>query len=87
MGVVEQLPIGLSKAVLKCCVAVVSTDSGPRHLAVAFDRPVVSLFGATTPQWTSTYNHPEFVDPNIPVVWRDITVHRVFEAVQQCLEI
>jgi heptosyltransferase-2 len=88
MGVVEQLPIGLSKAVLKRCVAVVSTDSGPRHLAVAFDRPVVSLFGATTPQWTSTYNHPEFVvSEQSPRGMRDITVDRVFEAVQQCLEI
>ena len=61
MGIAEQLPIGLSKAVLKRSDVVVSTDSGPRHLAVALDRPVVSLFGATTPQWTQTYNVPETI--------------------------
>lgn len=88
MGVAEQLPIGLSKAVLKRSLAVVSTDSGPRHLAVAFDRPVVSLFGPTTPQWTSTYNHPEIVlSEASPRGMRDITVDRVFAAVQQCMKI
>src|SRR5690606_33036226 len=59
MGVAEKLPIGLSKAVLQRSAAVVSTDSGPRHLAVALDRPVVSLFAEILPQWTSTYNRPE----------------------------
>lgn len=59
MGVAEQLPIGLTKAVLSRADAVVSTDSGPRHIAVAFDRPVVSLFGPTSPAGTLTYNVPE----------------------------
>ncbi|MEO8269586.1 MAG: glycosyltransferase family 9 protein [Aureliella sp.] len=86
MGIAEQLPIGLSKAVLKRCAAVVSTDSGPRHLAVAFDRPVVSLFGSIAPQWSSTYNRPEIVvAEQHPRGMGDISVDRVFAAVQNCM--
>ena len=33
----------------------VTTDSGPRHFAAAFDRPVVTLFGPTHIAWTETY--------------------------------
>ena len=33
----------------------VTTDSGPRHVAAAFDRPVVTLFGPTHIAWTETY--------------------------------
>jgi len=59
MGRAEQLPIGLTKAVMERAATVVSTDSGPRHIAVALNRPVVSLFGPTDPRWTTTYNVPE----------------------------
>jgi heptosyltransferase-2 len=34
----------------------VTTDSGPRHFAAAFDRPVVTLFGPTHIAWTETYH-------------------------------
>jgi heptosyltransferase II len=59
MGRADQLPIGLTKAVMARAAAVVSTDSGPRHIAVALDRPVIGLFGPTDPAWTRTYNVPE----------------------------
>ena len=59
MGQSPELPIGLTKAVLARASAVVSTDSGPRHIAVALNRPVVSLFGPTDPAWTTTYNAGE----------------------------
>ncbi len=59
MGVSAELPIGLSKAVLERCDGLVSTDSGPRHLAVALNRSVVSLYGPTDAAWTTTYNRPE----------------------------
>ena len=32
-----------------------TTDSGPRHFAAAFDTPVVTLFGPTHIAWTETY--------------------------------
>jgi heptosyltransferase I len=33
----------------------VTNDSGPMHLAVALDRPVVSIFGPTDPIWIGPY--------------------------------
>jgi len=47
--------IGLTKACVRRCDLLVTTDSGPRHFAAAFDRPVVTLFGPTHIAWTETY--------------------------------
>ncbi len=44
------LPFGLSKAVIRRAAVVVSTDSGPRHIAAAFDRPTVVLHGPMDPR-------------------------------------
>lgn len=49
--------LGLSKACLRRCSLLVTTDSGPRHLATGFGVPVVTLFGPTHIAWTRTY-HP-----------------------------
>ena len=51
----EALSLGLTKAVVKRCALLVTTDSGPRHFAAAFDRPVVTLFGPTHIEWTDTF--------------------------------
>jgi heptosyltransferase-2 len=51
------LSLGLSKALVRRCGLLVTTDSGPRHFAAAFGRPVVTLFGPTHIAWTETY-HP-----------------------------
>lgn len=59
MGEAAELPMALSKGVMKRASVVVSTDSGPRHLAIALDRPVITLFGSTDPTWTTTYNDCE----------------------------
>ncbi|MCA9190872.1 MAG: glycosyltransferase family 9 protein [Planctomycetales bacterium] len=59
MGRCTDLPIGLSKAVMASAQVVVTTDSGPRHMAIALNSNVVTLFGSTTPEWTTTYNRPE----------------------------
>jgi heptosyltransferase-2 len=55
-----RLSIGLTKACVRRCDLLVTTDSGPRHFAAAFDRPVVTLFGPTHIGWTETY-HPRAV--------------------------
>jgi heptosyltransferase-2 len=55
-----RLCIGLTKACVRRCDLLVTTDSGPRHFAAAFDRPVVTLFGPTHIAWTETY-HPRAV--------------------------
>jgi heptosyltransferase-2 len=50
--------IGLTKACVRRCAMLITTDSGPRHFAVAFDKPVLSLFGPTHIPWTVTF-HPK----------------------------
>jgi heptosyltransferase-2 len=54
------LSLGLTKACVRRADLLVTTDSGPRHFAAAFDRPVVTLFGPTHIAWTETY-HPRAV--------------------------
>jgi heptosyltransferase-2 len=49
------LSLGLTKALVRRCTLLITTDSGPRHFAAAFDRPVVTLFGPTHIAWTETY--------------------------------
>jgi len=46
-------PLGLStsKACLQRSRLVVSGDSGPRHVAAALGRPVITLLGPTVPEW------------------------------------
>lgn len=51
----EALTLGLTKACIRRSDLLITTDSGPRHFAAAFDRPVVSLFGPTHIEWTITY--------------------------------
>lgn len=88
MGRLEQLPIGLSKAMLARAQVIVSTDSGPRHIGVALNRPVITLCGPTHPAWTTTYNHPETIirgvasGANVPQYsMKYVTCEQVFEAV------
>jgi heptosyltransferase II len=49
------LSLGLTKACVRRSDLLITTDSGPRHFAAAFDRPVVTLFGPTHIAWTETY--------------------------------
>ncbi len=46
---------GLTKACVRRCDLLVTTDSGPRHFAAAFGTPVVTLFGPTHIALTETY--------------------------------
>ena len=39
----------------------ITNDSGPMHLAVALDRPVVSVFGPTDPIWIGPYGRADAV--------------------------
>ncbi len=42
-------------ALIRRATICVTNDSGPMHLAVALDRPVVSVFGPTDPIWIGPY--------------------------------
>lgn len=90
MGECEQLPIGLSKSILSRASSVVTTDSGPRHMAVAFNRPVITLFGPTSPQWTTTYNVPETIlqsSLGLAGSMADISVDAVMVALRSVWEV
>jgi heptosyltransferase-2 len=47
---VEKLPFGLAKAVLRRAAVLVTSDSGPRHIAAAFGTPTVVLHGPMDPR-------------------------------------
>ncbi|MBL8826223.1 MAG: lipopolysaccharide heptosyltransferase II [Planctomycetaceae bacterium] len=51
----EPLSIGLTKACVKRSRLMVTTDSGPRHFAAAFDVPVITLFGPTHIAWSENH--------------------------------
>jgi heptosyltransferase-2 len=53
----QSLGIGLTKACVRRSALLITTDSGPRHFAAAFNTPVITLFGPTHVAWTRTY-HP-----------------------------
>ncbi len=94
----QPLSLRLSKGCLAKADLVVSTDSGPRHLAAALGVPTISLFGPTDPRWSNNY-HPLAIDLHEPVpcgpcakrtcplkhhrCMVDLSVDRVFAAVGQ----
>jgi heptosyltransferase-2 len=50
-----ELPLGLTKAIIRRARLLVTTDSGPRFFGVAFGVPTVTLFGATGVELNKTY--------------------------------
>jgi heptosyltransferase II len=48
-----------ARAVVRQARALVAIDSGLRHYAAAFNKPVVALFGPTDIQWTDTFHRKE----------------------------
>jgi len=47
----QPLDLGTAKACIRRGRLMVSTDSGPRHVAAAFGKPLVTLFGPMLPVW------------------------------------
>lgn len=97
----EPLSVGLTKAVIREAELLVTTDSGPRHFAAAFDVPVITLFGPTHIAWSETY-FPKATHLQIAVdcgpcqqrvcpaghhkCMRGLTVDQVFQAVTRQLQ-
>jgi len=49
-----QLSLGQLKAVFSKASLVITNDTGPRHIAIALKRKVITLFGPNDPKWTET---------------------------------
>lgn len=94
------LPLDKLKALVQRAALVVTGDTGPRHLAVAFDRPTVCLIGPNDPNYTNyCMEHTVLLRRDLPCspcqrkvcplghhrCMRDITVEEVIAAGEKLL--
>lgn len=96
----QDLSIGVAKACVKKSQLMVTTDSGPRHFAPAFDVPVVTLFGPIDSRWSDSH-HERAINLSHPVdcgpcgksvcpfehhrCMRELSVDRVYGVLEQQL--
>ena len=57
----EPVRLDMLKPMIDRAALLVTNDTGPRHYAVAFDRPVVTIIGPTDPRWSETGHDKEIV--------------------------
>jgi len=50
----EPVTLGELKALFSGAELVICNDTGPRHIAIALGRKVITLFGPNNPEWTET---------------------------------
>ena len=92
---------GELKALFSLADVIITNDTGPRHIAIALGKNVVSLFGPNNPQWTQTGHDKETQivgkAPCVPcdrpqcgmerhICMESITVNKVLGAAGQFLE-
>jgi heptosyltransferase-2 len=97
----QPMDLGTSKACIRRVRLMVSNDSGPRHLAAALGKPVVTLYGPMLPVWgeNSTVRgidlcadlaclgcHKRVCPLGHHRCMRDLTVDRVYGAVANLIE-
>lgn len=94
------LSLGQLKALITKADLVIANDTGPRHIAIALNRAVITMFGPNDPKWTDS-RHPleeqivtkEFCAPcqkpecpnGDPKCMRNITVESVCAAADKLL--
>jgi heptosyltransferase II len=91
----QPMDLGTAKACIARCRLMVSTDSGPRHVAAALGLPVVTMFGPMLPIWSENPTqqaanlvldldcigcHKRVCPLGHHRCMRDLTVERVFAA-------
>jgi heptosyltransferase-2 len=97
----EDVRFGPTKAIIQRARLLVSTDSGPRHIAAAVGTPTITLFGPIDPHWSENYQ-PGAVHLHLPLecspcgrrvcplghhrCMRDLTPDLVLQAVEQQLQ-
>lgn len=61
------VPLGMLRGVVERLALMVTTDTGPRHIAVALDIPTVVVMGSTHPRWTEwRMEHARVVRHDVP---------------------
>jgi lipopolysaccharide heptosyltransferase II len=96
----EDVSFGTTKAIIRRSRLLVTTDSGPRHVASALGTPTVVLFGPIDPRWSRNYQR-ESIELSVPLdcapcgrrvcplghhrCMRDLTVDQVLGAVAMTL--
>jgi heptosyltransferase-2 len=96
----EDVRFGPTKAIIQRARLLVSTDSGPRHIAAAVGTPTITLFGPIDPRWSENYQ-PGAVHLHLPLecspcgrrvcplghhrCMRDLTPDLVLQAVERAL--
>jgi heptosyltransferase-2 len=97
----DDVSFGTTKAIIRRSRLMVTTDSGPRHIASAFGTPTIVLFGPIDPRWSRNYQK-QTIELRVPLdcspcgqricplahhkCMRDLTVDRVLRAVGQTLD-
>jgi heptosyltransferase-2 len=97
----EDVGFGTTKAVIRRSGLLVTTDSGPRHIASALNTPTIVLFGPIDPRWSRNYQR-QTIELTVPLdcapcgqrtcplghhrCMRDLTVDQVLKAVARTLE-
>jgi len=91
---------GQLKALYKQADLVVTNDTGPRHIAIALDKDIITLFGPNNPQWTQSGHEKEIQivgqAPCVPcdkpvckqkhhLCMESISVDKIFETVEKLL--
>ena len=94
------MDLGTAKACIRRCRLMVSTDSGPRHVAAAFGLPVVTMYGPILPAWSENPTqkainlildldcigcHKRTCPYGHHLCMRDLTADKVFDAVVKLL--
>ena len=63
----EKPTLGKLKAAIQASTLLIGNDSGPRHIAIAFQRPVICIMGPTSPRYTtSPYEKGRLLRVDVP---------------------
>ena len=62
----EDVRFGPTKAIIRRARLLVSTDSGPRHIAAAVGTPTITLLGPIDPRWSENYQ-AEAIQLHLPL--------------------
>jgi heptosyltransferase-2 len=75
LDLIGQTPLSELPAYLKRCTVVVSNDTGPMHIAAALEKPILVLYGPTTPALGFTPYGVPWEEASVPLDCRPCSAH------------